>query len=1086
MSAAAVSEPARALTAPAERPHVSTVRLVILAAFGLVGCIRDLGELRTPAEGAALTGEVAERDLRTGELVPKSGVRVRVRAGSASVVTGEDGRFVLARLPLGDHEVVAERRDARGAVVAARRRRATLVTDGQAQDLGRLVLSLDGTLAGLVVAEGPDVPGGRAPADGALVAVPGTPYQAVATGSGFFLPNLPPGSYDLAAFYPGRAPGLRFGLELPEGQQVVASEIVLGPAEETPVPVAGRVSLEGEGAELAGTDVRFFGLLGGGETSATTEAEGRFSVELSPGLYRARFDRDGYIPAQLFGIAVLPGGVAGLEPVHLARTLPGDLDGDGVPDVIDPDIDGDGCPNATDDNPRDPLVCRDTDGDGIPDEIDPDIDGDTLSNAEEDSLGLDGWITDPRNPDTDGDGIPDAEDPCPTVPGTECGAAQADVPLVLTGFAPERVATGEALETFGRGFDPSATLVRFTGDDALIPALSATATRAVVRVPTGASSGPVRVYARGQEAVGRSPVEVFQRPTVTRVLPRIATVGSLVAVYLTGVDPEQSLLFRLDDAPPQAAAACGEPQRAAALTGELVVCVEPDRRASRIRLLLPGATVDIPLVVQEGPSVTRILPNPAAPGAQLRLLGRNLDAAEDVRVRFPGVEEPVTADRVTAVEIVVTVPSGALPGALTVLHPALEFRTSAVLDLDTEQVLATDLSPLYLTPGDRDVLLTGSNLDRVTEILLPDDSPADNMRVLGTTGLRFDVSAAFRPTSGPITLVLADGSRVTSQVSAGAVQALLPVTLQDNTANRYVPLSGQRLAFVTFRGEIVVLDFLSGSLSTRPTERINTFDFPIPRTSRVMFYQAVEGRDAYTVLDLTTGRLGPTALAERAPETSSIPQVGSEYYAWLDPDLLVVARTRGGTGNVLSDLLVIDPRDGTSRSVLVPEMRIVLSVAGDGRDVVLIGTFVGRSNTGWATVNVDPSDGIPDGTLVRGPATASALLGEIRALAERRGDGMLIVSTTGVELSRPEANRRLFRWPGNFNQGPSVAGGRFYVHPEASTGRGCSIFDAVLDRPVAEIPSADSFSVRCFGTGPRPVVAVVEANQVRGFELLPP
>ncbi len=1065
------------------------LRGAVVGLFGLAGCIRDLGDLRTPAEGAALTGEVAERDLSTGEVVPKGGVRVRIRAGSTSFVTGDDGRFVLGRLPLGEHEVIAERKDDRGAVVAARRRRATLLSDGQAQDLGRLVLSLDGTLSGLVVSEGPDVPGGRAPAEGALVAVPGTPYQAVASASGFFLPNLPPGSYDLAAFFPGRAPGLRFGLEVPEGQQIFASEIVLPLADESPVTVAARVSLEGaEDGSSAGTEVRFASVLTGAETETGTDDAGAFTLDLPPGLYRARFDRDGYIPAQLFGIAVLPGGVAGLEPVHLARTLPGDLDGDGVPDVIDPDIDGDGCPNATDDNPRDPLVCRDTDGDGIPDEIDPDIDGDTLSNAEEDSLGLDGWITDPRNPDTEGDGIPDAEDPCPTIPGTECGAAQADVSLVVAGFSPESIATGEAIEIRGQGFDPAATLVRFTGDIALIPALSATATLAVVRVPPGASSGPLQVFARGQAAVTERPLEVFERPTVQRVVPESATLGTLLAVYLTGVDSASTVRFRLDDGPVQPGSPCLEPQREAALGGEWVVCVVPNRRASRLRVLLPTATLEVSLLVQEGPVVTTILPNPAAVGVQLRLLGSNLDAPSEVRVGFPGVPESVVADRVTSGEIAVTVPSGATPGPLTIFHPALEFRTAPVLDMDSDLVLATDLQPLYLTPGDTEVLITGSNLDRVADVLLPDGSSAENLSLTQGTGLRFDVPAAFDPIPGPLTLILNDGSRLTSQVVAGAVR---PLSVAPGTRDFYsyfgrvVPLSGQRLGLLgggSSPREISTLDMVSGSLLTRPVQVDPGYSWvPIRRTSRLLGYQSMGDQTQFTTLDLATSQLGPATLAE-VPRGVLRADFGD--VSWIGDDLLVIAISFSGQWR----FLVIDPRNGSSRWVDVPEINLVFGIDRIGRDLLVVGRFAGLplNLSGWAIVNVAPDDGIPDGTVVRGPFVPRSLQGSSNLFAEARGDGVLIVSNRGVELARPQGNQVLRRWGTSISQPPALAGGRYFIYPDdLGRGQGCGVFDAVADRVVAVIRRTLNF--RCSASGPRAVFSVIGIDgEARSYELLPP
>ena len=72
---------------------------------------------------------------------------------------------------------------------------------------------------------------------------------------------------------------------------------------------------------------------------------------------------------------------------------PGDIDGDGVPDVDDVDVDNDGVPNRFDidmDGDGTPDASDDDiDGDGIPNAADPDADGDGLFNEEETAQGSD-------------------------------------------------------------------------------------------------------------------------------------------------------------------------------------------------------------------------------------------------------------------------------------------------------------------------------------------------------------------------------------------------------------------------------------------------------------------------------------------------------------------------------------------------------------------------------------------------------------------------------------------------------------------------------------------------------------------------
>ena len=82
------------------------------------------------------------------------------------------------------------------------------------------------------------------------------------------------------------------------------------------------------------------------------------------------------------------------------------------------------------------TVDRDLDGDTIPDRLDPDRDGDGLSNVEELFLGEDGWLSDPDAVDSDGDGIPDGEEVVPGEDGfvTNPSAADTDRDGLSDGF----------------------------------------------------------------------------------------------------------------------------------------------------------------------------------------------------------------------------------------------------------------------------------------------------------------------------------------------------------------------------------------------------------------------------------------------------------------------------------------------------------------------------------------------------------------------------------------------------------------------------------------------------------------------------
>lgn len=92
------------------------------------------------------------------------------------------------------------------------------------------------------------------------------------------------------------------------------------------------------------------------------------------------------------------------------RSVPLDMDQDGIPDRIDDDTDGDGVPNHRDAFPLIRLEWSDIDGDGLGDNIDSDRDNDGINNDYELEVGTDPNDAASVPPDGDRDLIPDSLD----------------------------------------------------------------------------------------------------------------------------------------------------------------------------------------------------------------------------------------------------------------------------------------------------------------------------------------------------------------------------------------------------------------------------------------------------------------------------------------------------------------------------------------------------------------------------------------------------------------------------------------------------------------------------------------------------
>lgn len=92
------------------------------------------------------------------------------------------------------------------------------------------------------------------------------------------------------------------------------------------------------------------------------------------------------------------------------RSVPLDMDEDGVPDGIDEDTDGDGVADRDDAFPLIRLEWSDIDGDGLGDNIDSDRDNDGINNDYEREVGTDPNDASSVPPDGDRDLIPDSLD----------------------------------------------------------------------------------------------------------------------------------------------------------------------------------------------------------------------------------------------------------------------------------------------------------------------------------------------------------------------------------------------------------------------------------------------------------------------------------------------------------------------------------------------------------------------------------------------------------------------------------------------------------------------------------------------------
>jgi YD repeat-containing protein len=114
--------------------------------------------------------------------------------------------------------------------------------------------------------------------------------------------------------------------------------------------------------------------------------------------------------------------------------------------------------------------------------------------------------------------------------------------LNVFSFTPSQGSSSTTVAIQGQGFSPtaSADVVRFNGT--VTPVQSATANILVVRVPAGATTGPITVTVNGATATSSSPFTITPVPRITSITPPVAAQGTTIpALQVTGENLSGSL-----------------------------------------------------------------------------------------------------------------------------------------------------------------------------------------------------------------------------------------------------------------------------------------------------------------------------------------------------------------------------------------------------------------------------------------------------------------------------------------------------------------------------------------------------------------
>jgi len=326
--------------------------------------------------------------------VPATGCQVLLEGTPLGGRCDETGTFDVRNVPPGrwDLRIVID-----GAANALPARRVAAGSNpGQVTNLGAVALAKAGAIGGHVKN------GAASPTN--VLAVPELGVvSAPNDNGGYLLDGVSPGVHEVVLITDDGTV-VRDNVTVLPGKVTIGADFDLGTKTSAMVAITGhsRRADKGDG-EHAGITVDLVEDLDGKTiTSAQTKDDGSFQLMGQPGTYILRaHDGTSPITAIVPSLVLKAGGALDLGAALVIYPQHGDLNGNGIPDDMDPDIDGDGVLNADDAFPYDPAEWKDTDGDGVGDR------------ADLKSMGGNGVDHKNATPDTDGDGLLDFEDNCP-------------------------------------------------------------------------------------------------------------------------------------------------------------------------------------------------------------------------------------------------------------------------------------------------------------------------------------------------------------------------------------------------------------------------------------------------------------------------------------------------------------------------------------------------------------------------------------------------------------------------------------------------------------------------------------------------
>jgi IPT/TIG domain/Bacterial Ig-like domain (group 3)/Glucodextranase, domain B len=364
----------------------------------------------------------------------------------------------------------------------------------------------------------------------------------------------------------------------------------------------------------------------------------------------------------------------------------------------------------------------------------------------------------------------------------------------ITGTNPGSGPAGTSVTISGTNFSPVATdnVVTFHGTGASVT--SSTSTQIVATVPTGATTGTIKVTVGSHSVTSGSSFTVTQAPTISGFTPAFGRIGTDVEIVGTNFSTNQAndiVAFT---------GVAGSPVQIGPTTTALNAIVPTGGTTGPISITVNGTGARsatnftyVPGDLTTAPGIDGFLPTSGAPGTVVAVHSSGLGHCCWNSIAFNGVQATVAAR--DGDEVFVVVPTGATTGPISIIYNALAATSTTNFTVVPTGPVISGFSPTAAVVGST-LTIVGSNFATT--------AAANTVTINGVAA----------------TVTSAAANQLAVTVPSGAITGFIKVTTSGNAATSVVPV-----AVIVPDSTVLTADGVSAQSSTTAPGQSLAFTF---------------------------------------------------------------------------------------------------------------------------------------------------------------------------------------------------------------------------------------------------------------------